>query len=120
MRRQRRTRTVGCKVKESEYMQIECIAERSGKQAGEWCREVILDAMQNVSGPVSFFEQMLLEELAAVRGIVSSVIFDLATESNLSAERMHQIIAHAEQTKFERAAQIINQVLKRQSDTHHE
>jgi hypothetical protein len=120
MRRQRRTHTVGCKVKESEYTQIESIAERSGKQAGEWCREVILDAIQNTSSPVSFVEQAVLEELAALRGIVSSVIYDLATEYSPSVERMNQIIAHADQTKFERAAQIISQLLKRQPDTRHE
>jgi hypothetical protein len=79
MRRQRRTHTVGCKVKESEYTQIESVAARGGRQAGEWCREVILDAIQNSSNPVSFVEQAVLEELAALRGIVSSVIYDLAT-----------------------------------------
>ena len=62
----------------------------------------------------------MLEELAALRGIVSSVIYDLATESSLSVERMNEIIAHADQTKFERAAQIISQLLKRQPDTRHE
>ena len=120
MRRQRRTHSVGCKVKESEYTQIESIAERTGKQAAEWCREVILDAIQNTSSPVSFVEQAVFEELAALRGIVSSVIYDLATGSSPSVERMNEIIARADQTKFERAAQIITQVLKRQSDTRHE
>ena len=77
-------------------------------------------AIQNTSSPVSFVEQAVLEELAALRGIVSSVIYDLATESSLSVERMNEIIAHADQTKFERAAQIISQLLKRQPDTRHE
>jgi len=120
MKRQRRTRTVGCKVKESEYTQIESLAARSGRQAGEWCRELILDAIQNTSNPVSFVEQAVFEELAALRGIVSSVIYDLATDSSLSVERMNQIIAHADQTKFERATQIISQLLQRQSETRHE
>jgi hypothetical protein len=120
MRRQRRTHTVGCKVKESEYTQIESIAERSGKQAGEWCREVILDAIQNASTPVSSFERILLEELAALRGIVSSVMYDLTTGSSMSVERMKQIIAHADQTKFERAARTIDQLPKRQSVTPNE
>jgi hypothetical protein len=81
---------------------------------------VILDAIQNTSSPVSFVEQAVFEELAALRGIVSSVIYDLATESSLSVERMNEIIAHADQTKFERAAQIVNQLLQRQLDHRHE
>ena len=82
---------------------------------------MILDAIENRGQVPSLSStNVVLEELAALRGIVSSVIYDLATESSLSVERMNEIIAHADQTKFERAAQIISQLLKRQPDTRHE
>jgi hypothetical protein len=85
---------------------------------GEWCRAVVLEGTREKEAAVSRFEQMLLEEFTALRSIVSSVIYDLATESSLSVERMDQIIAHADQVKFERAGKIIEQVLKRESNIH--
>ena len=81
---------------------------------------MILDAIEERADLTEAFGKLILEQLAALRGIVSSVMYDLATQASLNAERMNQIITHAEQTKFERAAQIINQLLKRQPDTHHE
>jgi len=71
--------------------------------------------MRKKDQPVVPFEQTLIEEFVALRSIISSVMFDLATQSTLTTERMNQIIAHAEQSKFARASQIIGQLLKRQS-----
>ena len=115
-----RTRSISCKVKEEQYRSLQEVADREGRPLGEWCREVIVGAIRNRGPLAEAFPKLILEELAALRGIVSSVIYDLATDSRLSVERMNEIIAHADQTKFERAAQIISQLLKRQPDTRHE
>ena len=115
-----RTRSISCKVKEEQYRSLQELADREGRPLGEWCREVIVGAIGNRGHLAEAFPKLILEELAALRGIVSSVIYDLATESSLSVERMNEIIVHADQTKFERAAQIISQLLKRQPDTRHD
>ena len=120
MNHKNRTRSISCKVKEEQYRSLQELADREGRPLGEWCREVIVGAIGNGGHRAEAFPKLILEELAALRGIVSSVIYDLATGSSLSVERMNEIIAHADQTKFERAAQIISQLLKRQPDTRHE
>jgi hypothetical protein len=37
-----RTKSIGFKVSEEEYAQLEAAAQASGRTLGEWCREVIL------------------------------------------------------------------------------
>ncbi len=37
-----RTKSIGFKVSEDEYAQLETAAQASGRTLGEWCREVIL------------------------------------------------------------------------------
>ena len=37
-----RTRSIGFKVSEEEYAQLEAVAQASGRTLGEWCREAIL------------------------------------------------------------------------------
>ena len=120
MNHKNRTRSISCKVKEEQYWSLQELADREGRPLGEWCREVIVGAIGKRGPLAEAFPKLILEELAALRGIVSSVIYDLATESSLSVERMNEIIAHADQTKFERAGQIISQLLKRQLDIRHE
>ena len=37
-----RTKSIGFKVSEEEYAQLETAAQASGRTLGEWCREAIL------------------------------------------------------------------------------
>ena len=37
-----RTKSIGFKVSEEEYAQLETAAQASGRTLGEWCREVVL------------------------------------------------------------------------------
>ena len=37
-----RTKSIGTKVSEDEYAQLERAAQKSAKTLGEWCREVML------------------------------------------------------------------------------
>jgi hypothetical protein len=120
MNHKSRTRSVSCKVKEEQYQSLQLLADREGRPLGEWCREVILASIEGKALLTEAFARLFLEELVALRSIVSSVIYDLASEHSLSVERMNQIIAHADQVKFERAGKIIEQVLKRESETRHE
>ena len=40
---QPRTRTVGCKMTDSEYERLAAVAESDGMTLGEWVREVLLE-----------------------------------------------------------------------------
>ena len=95
-----RRRYLGFRLTDDQHAAVSSVAEQQGVKPGEWCRAVVLEHTRKREGPVSFFEQMLVEELTALRSVVSSVVYDLATESSLSVERMNEIIAHADQVKF--------------------
>ena len=49
---QPRTRTVGCKMTDSEYERLAAVAEGDGMTLGEWVREVLLErAEENDKAP---------------------------------------------------------------------
>ena len=112
--KEQKRRYLGFRVTEGQHARVSSSAEQQGVSPGECCRAIVLEAMREKDQPVVPFEQTLLEEFAALRSIISSVMFDLATQSTLTTERMNQIISHAEQSKIERASHIIGQLLKRQ------
>lgn len=114
VKKEQKRRYLGFRVTEGQHAKVSFIAEQEEVSPGEWCRAVVLEAMRKKDQPVVPFEQTLLEEFAAMRSIISSVMFDLTTQSTLTTKRMNQIIAHAEQSKFARASYIIGQLLKRQ------
>jgi len=41
-----RTKSIGFKVSEEEYAQLETAAQADGRTLGEWCREVVLASGQ--------------------------------------------------------------------------
>jgi hypothetical protein len=45
-----RTKSIGFKVSEQEYAQLETAAQTSGRTLGEWCREVILRGKRGTDG----------------------------------------------------------------------
>jgi hypothetical protein len=49
---QPRTRTVGCKMTDSEYERLSAVAEGDGMTLGEWVREVLLERADGRKGRV--------------------------------------------------------------------
>ena len=45
-----RTKSIGFKVSEEEYAQLETAAQTSGRTLGEWCRELVLASGQETAG----------------------------------------------------------------------
>lgn len=63
-----RTKSIGFKVSEEEYAQLETVAQASGQTLGEWCREVVLESGQETkpTGPGGAEAQALMAELVAL------------------------------------------------------
>lgn len=108
--RKHKTHHVGFRLTEADHFRLTALAEEQGVSPGECCRAVLQETLRGKTIPT--FGQTVLEELAALRTIVSTLMFDLATGSTLTTDRMDQIITHAEQSKAERAAHIIHQLLR--------
>ena len=69
-----RTKSIGFKVSEEEYAQLETAAQASGRTLGEWCRELILLAVWPIlcvfckgwvyDAPPNFFFESVTDDLA--------------------------------------------------------
>ena len=74
-----RTKSIGFKVSEEEYAQLEHAAQTSGRTLGERCREVMLTSGRGQSskatGPGGAEAQALMAELVALRTILLDVLF---------------------------------------------
>jgi hypothetical protein len=100
-----RTRSVGFKVSEKEYAQLDAAAQTCGRSLGEWCRESLL-----TSGPetkqarlASPEAQALMAELMALRAILLNVVYKLANGEKLTAEEMQRLIDRADSDKLRKA-----------------
>jgi hypothetical protein len=101
-----RTKTLGTKVSEEEFAQLEAAASERGLTLSEWCRETLL-ASVNGQGEKSADSggtgQALMAELVALRAILLNVLFKLANGQTVTAEEMQRLIDRADSDKLKKA-----------------
>ncbi|MGC2108436.1 MAG: hypothetical protein WA655_02900 [Candidatus Korobacteraceae bacterium] len=111
-----RTKSIGTKVSEEEYAQLEAAARTRGLTLGEWCREVML-ANANGQPPkaqVGVAEvQALMAELVALRTILLNLHFRMAKGEPITAEAMQEIIDRADAGKVRNARERLEQAAKK-------
>ncbi len=95
-----RTKTLGTKVSEEEFAQLERAASERGLTLSEWCRETLL---------ASGTGQALMAELVALRAILLNVLFKLANGQTLTAEEMQRLIDRADSDKLKKARERLAQ-----------
>jgi hypothetical protein len=109
----RRTRSVGTKLTDEEYAQLESLAAARGVTPGEWVRELALAAFPKTAGgkPVeaTLAEQTVLSEVLALRTILINIIYDQANGHEIAPERMRELIAKADDGKVEKALERLKQ-----------
>jgi hypothetical protein len=96
-----RTKSVGTKVSDDEYAQLEKLAQARGRSLGEWVREVLLRELEG--GQARPAEQTLLAEVLALRTILLTLDFAVAKGEAITAEDMQSIIDRADADKEQRA-----------------
>jgi len=106
-----RTKSIGFKVSEEEYAQLETAAQASGRTLGEWCREVVLASGQETkpTGLGGAEAQALMAELVALRAILLNVLFKLANGEKPTAEEMQRLIDRADADKLKKARERLAQ-----------
>ena len=106
-----RTKSIGFKVSEEEYAQLETAAQASGRTLGEWCREVVLASGQETkpTGLGGAEAQALMAELVALRAILLNVLFKLANGEKPTAEEMQRLIDRADSDKLKKARERLAQ-----------
>jgi hypothetical protein len=107
-----RTKTLGTKVSEEEFAQLEAAASERGLTLSEWCREMLL-ASVNGQGEKSAdsgrADQALMAELVALRAILLNVLFKLANGEKPTAEEMQRLIDRADSDKLKKARERLAQ-----------
>jgi hypothetical protein len=107
-----RTKSIGTKVSEDEYAQLERAAQKSAKTLGEWCREVMLanangqPAKLNGTGPEVY---AVMAEVVALRAILLNVLFKQANGERLTPEEMQRLIDRADSDKVQKARERLDQ-----------
>ena len=107
-----RTKTLGTKVSEEEFAQLEGAASERGLTLSEWCRETLL---ARVNGQEEKFADSgrtghaLMAELVALRAILLNVLFKLANGEKLTAEEMQRLIDRADADKLKKARERLAQ-----------
>ena len=111
-----RTKSIGFKVSEEEYAQLDAAAQTSGRSLGEWCREVLLASGQESksAGPAgaeaqAVFSSAIMAELVALRTILLNVLFKQTNGESLTAEEMQAIIDRADAGKIRKARERLAQ-----------
>jgi hypothetical protein len=93
-----RNRTVGVKVTDEEYEQLEAEAERRGVTMSDWGREVLLSQIGDPAG-----HDVVLAEVMALRTIVINVLSAQAQGESMTREKIADLIRHADKERFRRA-----------------
>src|SRR5262249_15380892 len=106
MKDNHRTKTVGCKMTEDEHALIESLAQRKGKSLSDWCRDALI-AYSAEHSPKTDPAITVLEELLALRTIVSTILFRIANGQKLPDDQMSALIEKADGSKRCRAQDML-------------
>jgi hypothetical protein len=105
-----RTKTVGTKLSEPEYAQLEAAARERGLTLSEWCRTVLLASgnghatkSAETEAASGAGQQALMAELVALRTILLNVLYKQAHGETLTAEEMQRLIERADADKLKKA-----------------
>jgi hypothetical protein len=106
-----RTKSIGTKVSDEEYAQLEKLAQSHGQTLGEWCRDVMLE---HVDGrKPSVIEETLLAEVLALRTILLNLHFTVAKGEAITAEANENSRATLESYRWIVGRNIPRQVIRR-------
>lgn len=100
-----RTRSVGTKITEEEFVRLQACAATNRLSLSEWCREVLLVASTQGSPA----DQAILAEVIALRTIVANLIYAFTSEGKVTRDQMQAFMERADQTKLKRAIEFLSE-----------
>jgi hypothetical protein len=98
-----RTRSIGVRVAEADFVRLQALADAEGRPLGEWCREVLLATVERQKPTPA--EQTVVSEVLALRTILLNLVFSLAKGDVLTEEKMTALIERADAEKLNKAMQ---------------
>ncbi|MGB6478905.1 MAG: hypothetical protein WBF15_07420 [Candidatus Sulfotelmatobacter sp.] len=103
-----RTKSIGFKVSEEEYAQLEAAAQASGRTLGEWCREVVLASASDAER-----RDPALAEILGVRLLLVNVLRPVAAGEKLAPEAFDKMLDQISAVKHELAAKLQQQAARK-------
>ena len=97
-----RRKSIGFKVSEDEYAQLETAAQADGRTLGEWCREVILRGGASNAAA----HDPALAEIIGVRLLLVNVLGPVAAGEKVTPEKFNQLLDQISEAKHQVAAQL--------------
>jgi len=99
-----RIRSVGTKVTEAQFTELEERAHSAGLTFSEWARNELLREHRDADRVL--FE-LLLAELIATRTILLNLTFSIAQNTPMNADALRDLLAKADECKVQRALETI-------------
>ena len=104
-----RTRTVGLRVTEPEYVALEREAWNTGKTVADWARECLLRELQ--AGPQGRLEQHVFTELVGIQLLLMNTLGPLLRGERMTAEQLDALLRQVQSTKVKKAQELLNKRL---------
>ena len=98
-----RGKSLGTKITEWEYAQLEALAAARGQTLSEWVRSVLLQQIAAPNGHGNSADATLLAELMGLRIILLNLFYKIANGERLTAEEMLALIERADAEKLKKA-----------------
>jgi len=101
-----RTKSIGTRVSEEEYVRLERVAQKASKTLAEWCREAMLNSANGGAADTAVGgarAEALMAEVVALRAILLNVLFRQSNGERLTAEEMQRLIERADSDKLRKA-----------------
>jgi hypothetical protein len=106
-----RTKSVGTKVSEAEFAELEERARGAGMRLAEWVREALLAApVEPGAGSGVDSGEVALAEVLALRSLFLNLQFRAAGQSPVTEADMRGLIERADGTKMQRARERLEAV----------
>ena len=109
-RRIPRTRTVGIRVTEPEYVALEAEAWKAGKTVADWARDQILG--RPAFNGVSSLDEHLFTELVGIQLLLMNTLGPLLRGERLTAEQLDAVLRQVQSAKARKAQELL---MKRRS-----
>jgi hypothetical protein len=104
-RRAARTRTIGVRVTEPEYLALEGEAWRAGKTVADWARDQILSRSLAANGAT--FQERTLTELVGIELLLINALPPLLRGERIPQERVEALWKQVQTTKGRKAQELL-------------
>jgi hypothetical protein len=109
-----RTKSIATRLTETEFVEVESAALRSGQKVSEWLRETALSRARNTLDEDT--DPILLAEIVGLRSLVLN-LFAKASEGPIDTDDLRKISAYADSVKWKKAAEVLHQARQKEQGT---